>query len=269
MARPNGVCAARPASSSERRRGGRDQPAQASQSLRPQFPATTSERSHADRMAGDDPAAATQGMTGPLDCAVAEAPSFNGVADPEASRTGARATRSGDRLHLDIKKLGRISGFYGHRITGDRSKSREGAGWDFVHVAIDDASRITYPEVLPDETGDCDRVHASGSGPVPHPRHPSAPNPDRQRLGLPQSSFRSGHHGAARPAQTHSTLPSANERQGRALHPTLLREWPHAVAYLTSEARAKALSHWLRRYNKLRPTTVSTDSHPSVGYDPG
>ena len=62
--------------------------------------------------------------------------------------------RPGDLLHLDIKKLGRISGFHGHRITGDRSKSRRGAGWDYVHVAIDDRSRIAYAEVLRDETAE-------------------------------------------------------------------------------------------------------------------
>ncbi len=60
----------------------------------------------------------------------------------------------GELVHLDVKKLGRISGFYGHRITGDRRRRRRGAGWDFVHVAIDDASRLAYAEVLPNEHGD-------------------------------------------------------------------------------------------------------------------
>ena len=62
--------------------------------------------------------------------------------------------RPGDLLHLDVKKLGRISGFHGHRITGDRSKRRVGAGWDYVHVAIDDRTRIAYAEVLRDETAE-------------------------------------------------------------------------------------------------------------------
>jgi transposase len=60
----------------------------------------------------------------------------------------------GELLHLDVKKLGRITGLYGHRITGNRSRRRRGAGWDFVHVAIDDASRLAYAEVLPNEHGD-------------------------------------------------------------------------------------------------------------------
>jgi transposase len=50
--------------------------------------------------------------------------------------------RPGDLLHFDVKKLARISGFYGHRITGDRRRRHKGAGWDYVHVAIDDRSRI-------------------------------------------------------------------------------------------------------------------------------
>ena len=60
----------------------------------------------------------------------------------------------GELLHLEVKKLGRITGFYGHRISGDRRRRRRGAGWDFVHIAIDDASRLAYAEVLPNEQGD-------------------------------------------------------------------------------------------------------------------
>ena len=58
----------------------------------------------------------------------------------------------GELLHLDVKKLGRI-GRVGHRITGDRRARTRGIGWEFVHVAIDDASRLAYVEVLGDETG--------------------------------------------------------------------------------------------------------------------
>lgn len=62
--------------------------------------------------------------------------------------------RPGDLLQLDVKKHGRISGFHGHRITGDRSRRRKGAGWDYVHVAIDDRTRVAYAEVLRDETSE-------------------------------------------------------------------------------------------------------------------
>ncbi len=56
----------------------------------------------------------------------------------------------GQLLHLDVKKLGRIRGV-GHRITGDRTRRARGVGWEFVHVAIDDRSRLAYVEVLPAE----------------------------------------------------------------------------------------------------------------------
>jgi len=56
----------------------------------------------------------------------------------------------GDLLHLDIKKLGRFWRT-GHRITGDRRQSSDGAGWEYVHVCIDDHSRLAYVEVLPNE----------------------------------------------------------------------------------------------------------------------
>ncbi len=58
--------------------------------------------------------------------------------------------RPRELLHIDTKKLGRIAAL-GHRITGNRRDRRRGAGWEAVHVCIDDASRLAYSEVLPDE----------------------------------------------------------------------------------------------------------------------
>jgi hypothetical protein len=58
--------------------------------------------------------------------------------------------RAGDLLHLDIKKLGRIVR-PSHRVTGDRRDSVEGAGWEYVHVAIDDHSRIAFSAIYSDE----------------------------------------------------------------------------------------------------------------------
>ena len=60
--------------------------------------------------------------------------------------------RPGELIHLDIKKLGRIDGI-GHRITGDRTgqSNKRGTGWEYLHVAIDDASRLAYSEILPDQ----------------------------------------------------------------------------------------------------------------------
>jgi transposase InsO family protein len=57
----------------------------------------------------------------------------------------------GGLLHLDTKRLGRIVGGPGHRATGDRRDTRRGVGWEVLHVAIDDATRLVYAEILPDE----------------------------------------------------------------------------------------------------------------------
>jgi hypothetical protein len=59
----------------------------------------------------------------------------------------------GELIHIDVKKLGRI-GREGHRIHGDRTRRARGAGWEFVHVCIDDCTRLAYVEVLEDERAD-------------------------------------------------------------------------------------------------------------------
>ena len=81
----------------------------------------------------------------------------------------------GELVHIDIKKLGRIV-VPGHAVTGNRrqraDRTRVGnagrllgtAGWEFVHVAIDDHSRLAYAEVLPDEKANSDRLPASRGG---------------------------------------------------------------------------------------------------------
>lgn len=162
--------------------------------------------------------------------------------------------RPGDLLHLDVKKLGRISGFHGHRITGDRGRRRRGAGWDYVHVAIDDRSRIAYAEVLRDETSETTaaflrralawyralgiRVRRiltdNGSGYI---GRCFAHELERLRVV----------HKRTRPYR-----PRTNGKAERFIQ-TLIREWAYAAAYLTSDARARVLPRWLRHYNRKRP----------------
>ena len=61
----------------------------------------------------------------------------------------------GDLLHVDLKRLGRVVGV-GHRIHGDRRRRTRKTGWEYLHVAIDDATRLTYAEVLgADDTPAC------------------------------------------------------------------------------------------------------------------
>ena len=70
--------------------------------------------------------------------------------DPKEPVRRYQRDHPGELIHVDIKKLGRI-GRVGHRIHGDRTTRVRGIGWEFVHVAIDDASRLAYAEVLPNE----------------------------------------------------------------------------------------------------------------------
>jgi transposase InsO family protein len=72
--------------------------------------------------------------------------------DPKPAIIRYERENPGELLHLDIKKLGRIDGI-GHRITGDRTgqSSKRGTGWEYLHVAIDDASRLAFTALLPDE----------------------------------------------------------------------------------------------------------------------
>ncbi len=162
--------------------------------------------------------------------------------------------RPGDLLHLDVKKLGRISGYYGHRITGSRAGQKRGVGWDYVHVAIDDHSRIAYAEVLRDEMSETTAAFLSraiawyrtlgirvrriltdnGSGYI------------GRRFAQIREELRVVHK------RTRPYRPRTNGKAERFIQ-TLLREWAYAVGYLTSEARAKVLPRWLRHYNRRRP----------------
>jgi transposase InsO family protein len=161
--------------------------------------------------------------------------------------------RAGELIHLDIKKLGRIEKI-GHRITGDRRHRSRGAGWEYAHVAIDDASRLAYVEVLANEQADTtagflrralcffkrygirvERVMTdNGSAYVSH-----------LFAALCQS------HGI-RHLRTRPYTPRTNGKAERFIQ-TLLREWAYARPYATSRRRAAALPRWLNHYNHRRP----------------
>lgn len=160
----------------------------------------------------------------------------------------------GELLHLDVKKLGRISGFYGHRITGDRSRRRRGAGWDFVHVAIDDASRLAYAEVLPDEHGDTSAAFLARA--VAWFRRKDIRV--REVLTDNGSGYRSAWFGLAcsrlriQHLRTRPYRPCTNGKAERFIQ-TLLREWAYVRPYRTSALRARALPIFLAYYNRERP----------------
>jgi len=167
----------------------------------------------------------------------------------------------GELLHIDVKKLGRIARV-GHRIHGDRTTRVRGAGWEYVHVAIDDASRVAYVEVLRDE-------RATSS--VPFLRRAVA---YFARLGVrvervmtdngPAYKSRRHAHQCARlrikHLRTRPYRPCTNGKAERMIQ-TLLREWAYALPYPTSAKRARALKPWLAYYNRQRP-------HASLGHLP-
>ena len=179
---------------------------------------------------------------------------------PPTSRRYERA-RPGELLHLDIKKLARIVR-PGHRISGDRRDTVRGAGWQFAHMAIDDASRLGAGELLPDEQGGTAAGFLRRTVRGLH------------RLGVRVSAvmtdngscYRSRRFaGACRALGLHHlfTRPYTPRTNGKAERfiKTALLEWAYVRLYRHSDERAQALTHWLHHYNWHRP-------HSAVGGRP-
>jgi transposase InsO family protein len=161
--------------------------------------------------------------------------------------------RAGELLHIDVKKLARI-GRPGHRIHGDRTTRIRGIGWEYVHVCVDDATRLAYVEVLPDERAtSCTAFLARA---VAHYR--ALGLNVEQVLTDNGNGYRSTLHAIAcrtlglRHLRTRPYRPRTNGK-AEALLKTLLREWAHRFAYPSSRHRARALSGYLRWYNTKRP----------------
>jgi transposase InsO family protein len=179
-------------------------------------------------------------------------------------------SRPGELIHVDIKKLGRILK-PGHRVTGSKrgqaKTHRDGkpvslAGWEFVHIAIDDHSRLAYAEVLADERGETavgflrrafrffaehgivvERVMSDNGSAYVSKAHAIA----CRELGL-------------RHLRTQPYRPRTNGKAERFIQ-TMLREWAYGRIYATSAERTRALPLWLDRYNWRRP-------HGSLGHRP-
>lgn len=170
--------------------------------------------------------------------------------------------RPGDLVHLDVKKLGRI-GRVGHRITGDRRSRVRGIGWEYVHVAVDDASRVVYVEVLGDEDG------AAVTGFLWRALGWFRRHGIRVRRLMTDNAFAYGSQGfrelCQRQRLTHwRTRPYTPRTNGKAERfiQTLLREWAYRRPYATSAARTRALASWLHYYNWHRRHSSLHDEPP-------
>jgi len=178
--------------------------------------------------------------------------------------------RPGELIHIDVKKLGRISAKgAGHRVTGRRNteiKRRKdgtlGTGWERVHVCVDDATRLAYVEVLPDEKA----TTAIGFLKRAIAFYRSHGITVERLMTDNGSAYRSTAHALACRAlgikhlRTRPYRPQTNGKAERFIR-TMLREWTYAAVYGSSPERTAALSGWLERYNFSR-------RHGALGHRP-
>jgi transposase InsO family protein len=162
----------------------------------------------------------------------------------------------GELIHLDIKKLGRI-GSVGHRITGrypGAINRHHGIGWEFVHVCIDDASRMAFVQVMADQRKE--RAVAFLEAAVAY--FASLGVRIERVMTDNGSCYRSKMFRAAcqrlglRQIFTRPYTPQTNGKAERFIQ-TALREWAYAQAYQSSLQRTAELPNWLHRYNWHRP----------------
>jgi transposase InsO family protein len=180
--------------------------------------------------------------------------------------------RPGELIHVDVKKLGRIQGGAGHRMTGrrhytprlkDRAGRRRGtAGWDCVHVAVDDCTRLAYAEVLPDEQAST-AIAFLRRAIAFYRRHGITVERVLTDNGSP---YRSTVHAIAcralsvRHLRTRPRRPQTNGKAERFIR-TMLAGWAYGALYGTNRERTAALDGWLWRYNHHR-------RHAAIGRQP-
>jgi transposase InsO family protein len=161
---------------------------------------------------------------------------------------------AGELLHIDVKKLGRIINV-GHRISGDRRGQAKGkAGWEYVHVCLDDATRLAYVEVLPDESGQtcADFLRRAVAF---YERHGVRVERVMTDNG---AGYRSILHALAcrtlglRHLRTRPYRPRTNGKAERFIR-TMLGGWAYGAIYGSSAERTAALDGWLWIYNHRRP----------------
>lgn len=170
----------------------------------------------------------------------------------------------GELVHIDVKKLGRFTK-PGHRVTGRGPGTRtHGAGWEAIHVCVDDTTRLAYVEVLPDEKAvtsigfleravawfaqrgvTIERVMTDNGAPY---------------VSYAWASWCADHD--IRHLRTRPYRPRTNGKAERFIQ-TMLREWAYAATYQTSDQRALALAPWIDYYNTRRPHSALGHKTPA------
>jgi transposase InsO family protein len=182
--------------------------------------------------------------------------------------------RPGELIHIDVKKLGRIEGGAGKRITGIKRNpqrtrwdhgagfSRKLIGWEYVHIAIDDATRLAYAEVLSDEKAST-AIGFLGRAVAFYARHGITVERVMTDNGSP---YRSAVHALAcralgiRHLRTRPRRPQTNGKAERFIR-TMLAGWAYGAIYRSSRERTAALDGWLWTYNHRR-------RHSAIGRQP-
>jgi transposase InsO family protein len=181
--------------------------------------------------------------------------------------------RPGELIHIDVKKLGRIKGGAGKRITGTRrhhqlaitdaaGRRRKTAGWDFVHIAIDDCTRLAYAEVLSDEKATTAAAFLARALRF-YARHGITVEQVMTDNG---SAYRSAVHAIAcktlglKHLRTRAYRPQTNGKAERFIR-TMLGGWAYGAIYSSSRERTAALDGWLFTYNHHR-------RHSAIGRQP-
>ena len=170
----------------------------------------------------------------------------------------------GEMIHIDIKKLGRFDRV-GHRITGDRTgqSNSRGIGWEFVHVAIDDASRIAFSLIMPDEKKESAVAFLKAALAYYHSLGRTVARVMTDNGSCYRAfDFRDAcRDRGLKHIRTKPYTPKTNGKAERFIQ-TALREWAYAQAYPTSQRRAEELPFWLHRYNWHRPHGGITSQTP-------
>ena len=174
--------------------------------------------------------------------------------------------RPGELIHIDVKKLGRIHGGAGKRITGHKRNpsryrrdptagfARQIVGWDYVHIAIDDATRLAYAEVLSDQKA-ATAIAFLRRAVAYFERHGMTVERVLTDNGSP---YVSAVHAIAcralgvRHVRTRPRRPQTNGKAERFIR-TMLAGWAYAAVYGSSPERTAALDGWLWHYNHRRP----------------